>query len=288
MSGGKNIRDKIKSIKNTQKITRAMEMVATSKMRRCQDRMAASRPYAERMRRVIGHMAHANPEYPHPYLLPRPEVRNEGFIVVTSDRGLCGGLNNNVLRSLLIRTREAEREGKGACFCTIGSKGGAFLRRFGVNIISNVNHLGDTPRIVDIIGGVKIMVDAYVNGDIDRLYLVYNRFVNTMAQTPTVEQLLPLPLDAGVGVSKDSWDYLYEPDSKEVIDELMVRFIESLVYQGVVENLASEMASRMVAMKAASDNAASVIGDLQIAYNKARQAAITQELSEIVSGASAV
>jgi F-type H+-transporting ATPase subunit gamma len=288
MAGGKNIRDKIKSIKNTQKITRAMEMVAASKMRRFQDRMAASRPYADRMRRVIGHMAHANPEYPHPYLLPRPEVKSSGFIVVTSDRGLCGGLNNNVLRSMLLRIRQAEQEGQGVKFCSIGTKGNMFLKRIGANIISSISHLGDTPHIVDLIGGVKVMLDAYVNGEVDRLFLVYNHFVNTMTQTPTVEQLLPLPPDAGVGASKDNWDYLYEPDSREVIDDLMVRFIESLVYQGVVENMASEMASRMVAMKAASDNATSVISELQVAYNKARQAAITQELSEIVGGASAV
>jgi len=288
MSGGKEIRDKIKSIKNTQKITRAMEMVAASKMRRFQDRMAASRPYADRMRRVIGHMALANTEYPHPYIVPRPEIKNVGFVVITSDRGLCGGLNNNLLRSLVIQLRQAEREGKGTRFCTIGTKGSLFFRRFGGNVISHIAQLGDIPHIADLIGVVKVMLDAYVNGEIDRLYLVYNHFVNTMIQTPTVEQLLPLPPDAETRASKDSWDYLYEPDAKEVIDELMVRFIESLVYQGVVENMASEMASRMVAMKAASDNAATIIGELQLAYNKARQAAITQELSEIVSGAAAV
>ncbi|CAK0746853.1 ATP synthase F1 complex subunit gamma [Gammaproteobacteria bacterium] len=288
MSGGKNIRDKIKSIKSTQKITRAMEMVAASKMRRFQDRMVASRPYADRMRRVIGHMAHANPEYPHPYLIPRIDIKNLGFIVITSDRGLCGGLNNNILRSVLMRMRQAEREGQGVRLCSIGTKGNVFFKRIGANIISSIRHLGDPPHIVDLIGGVKVMLDAYVNGEIDRLYLVYNHFLNTMTQTPKVEQLLPLSPDAGIGVSKDSWDYLYEPDSREVIDELMIRFIESLVYQGVVENMASEMASRMVAMKAASDNAMTVIGELQIAYNKARQAAITQELSEIVGGAAAV
>jgi F-type H+-transporting ATPase subunit gamma len=233
-------------------------------------------------------MAHANPEYPHPYLLPRIEVKNLGFIVVTSDRGLCGGLNNNVLRSMLLRMRQAEQEGQGVQFCSIGSKGNMFLKRVGANIISSIAHLGDTPHIVDLIGGVKVMLDAYVNGEIDRLFVVYNHFVNTMSQTPTVEQLLPLSPDAAVGASKDTWDYLYEPDSQEVIDDLMVRFIESLVYQGVVENMASEMASRMVAMKAASDNATSVISELQVAYNKARQAAITQELSEIVGGAAAV
>jgi len=288
MSGGKSIRDKIKSVKSTQKITRAMEMVAASKVRRFQNRMAASRPYADKMRRVIGHMAHAHPEYPHPYLVPHAELKNFGFIVITSDRGLCGGLNNNVLRLVLMRMRQAEREGQGVCFCSIGSKGNLFLKRVGANIVSSIKQLGDPPHVVDLIGGVKVMLDAYVNGEIDRLYLVYNHFVNTMTQTPMVEQLLPLPPNAGIGISKDSWDYLYEPDSKEVIDELMVRFIESLVYQGVVENMASEMASRMVAMKAASDNAMSVIAELQITYNKARQAAITQELSEIVGGASAV
>jgi len=288
MSGGKSIRDKIKSVKSTQKITRAMEMVAASKVRRFQNRMAASRPYADKVRRVIGHMAHAHPEYPHPYLIPRLEVKNIGYIVITSDRGLCGGLNNNVLRSVLIKSRQAEKEGKGVCFCSIGGKGNLFFKRIGANVISSIKKLNDPPRIIDLIGGVKIMLDAYVNGEIDRLFLVYNHFVNTMNQIPTIEQLLPLPPDAGVGVSKDSWDYLYEPDSKDVIDELMVRFIESLVYQGVVENMASEMASRMVAMKAASDNAMSVIAELQVTYNKARQAAITQELSEIVGGAAAV
>lgn len=288
MAGGKGIRDKIKSIKSTQKITRAMEMVATSKMRRFQDRMAASRPYADKMRRVIGHMAHANPEYPHPYIVTRSEIKNIGFIVITSDRGLCGGLNNNVLRLVLMQMRQAEKEDKGVQICSIGTKGNLFFRRIGANVVSSIKQLGDPPHIVDLIGGVKIMLDAYEKGEIDRLYIVYNHFVNTMLQTPKMEQLLPLPPDAGAGVSKDSWDYLYEPGSREVIDELMVRFIESLVYQSVVENMASEMASRMVAMKAASDNASTVIGELQIAYNKARQAAITQELSEIVSGAAAV
>jgi F-type H+-transporting ATPase subunit gamma len=288
MSGGKGIRDKIKSIKSTQKITRAMEMVAASKVRRFQNRMVATRPYADKMRRVIGHMAQSHPEYPHPYLIVRPEVKNIGFIVITSDRGLCGGLNNNVLRSMLMRIRQAERVGQGTKFCTIGIKGNLFFKRVGANILSSVKNLGDPPHLVDLIGGVKVMLDAYVNGEIDQLFLVYNRFVNIVSQVPTEEQILPLPPNAGSPLSRDSWDYLYEPEPKEVIDELMVRFIESLVYQGVVENMTSEMASRMVAMKAASDNAMSVIADLQISYNKARQAAITQELSEIVSGASAV
>ncbi|CAK0751101.1 ATP synthase F1 complex subunit gamma [Gammaproteobacteria bacterium] len=288
MAGGKNIREKIKSIKSTQKITRAMEMVAASKVRRFQDRMAASRPYANLMRRVVGHMSRANPEYPHPYVLSRPEVKNLGFIVITSDRGLCGGLNNNVLRSVLLRMRQAEREGQGVRCCSIGLKGNVFLKRAGANIVSSVAHLGDPPHVADLIGAVKVMLDSYVSGEIDRLYLVYNHFVNTMTQTPTVEQLLPLPPDTGTEATKDSWDYLYEPEAGQVISELMVRFIESLVYQGVVENMASEMAARMVAMKAASDNAMAVIGELQIAYNQARQAAITQELSEIVAGAAAV
>ena len=288
MAGSKEIRDKIKSIKNTRKITKAMQMVAASKVRRFQSRMAAARPYAERIRRVIGHLAHAHPEYRHPYLITRPDVKNVGFIVITSDRGLCGGLNGNLLRSLVLKMRESDRQQVGVQFCTIGTKGSVFLRRVGAKIISNITHLGDNPHIVDLIGVVKVMLDAYTNGEIDRLHILYNRFVNTMTQTPTIEQLLPLPPDAGTGVSKEHWDYLYEPDSKEVLDGLMVRFIESLVYQGVVENMASEMASRMVAMKAASDNAATIIDDLQLAYNKARQAAVTQELSEIVAGAAAV
>ncbi len=288
MAGGKEIRDKIKSIKSTRKITKAMQMVAASKMRRFQDRMVAARPYAERMRRVIGHLAHAHPEYRHPYLVTRPEAKNVGFVVITSDRGLCGGLNGNLLRALTAKMRERDREGVGVRFCSIGSKGSVFLRRVGAKIVSNITHLGDTPHIVDLIGVVKVMLDAYKAGEIDRLYLVYNRFVNTMTQSPTIEQILPLPPEAGLGASKGHWDYLYEPDAKEVLDELLVRFVESLVYQGVVENMASEMASRMVAMKAASDNAATIIDELQLAYNKARQAAVTQELSEIVAGAAAV
>ncbi|CAK0761607.1 ATP synthase F1 complex subunit gamma [Gammaproteobacteria bacterium] len=288
MSGGKDIRDKIKSIKSTQKITRAMEMVAASKMRRFQDRMSASRPYADKMRRVIGHMAHATTEYPHPYLVSRKEVKSVGYVVITSDRGLCGGLNSNLLRALMVKVRQGLQDGQKSKFCTIGGKGALFLRRMGGDIISSVSHLGDKPHIVDLIGAVKVMLDAYVAGEIDRLFLVYNHFVNTMVQAPTVEQLLPLPPDAGAGARKEWWDYLYEPDPRVVIDELMVRFIESLIYQGVVENMASEMASRMVAMKSASDNAADIIGELQLAYNKARQAAITQELSEIVGGAAAV
>lgn len=288
MSGGREIRDKIKSIKSTQKITRAMEMVATSKMHRFQERMAASRPYTDKMRRVIGHMAHAHPDYPHPYVLPRSEVKSLGFIVITSDRGLCGGLNNNVLRGLLLRLRQAERDGHKTSVCSIGLKGNMFFKRVGANVISSTSHLGDTPRIADLIGVIKVMLDAYVNGEIDRLYVVYNHFINTMAQTPKTEQILPLSPEAGIGARNDLWDYLYEPDSKAVIDELMVRFIEALIYQSVVENMASEMAARMVAMKSASDNAATLISELQIAYNKARQAAITQELSEIVGGAAAV
>ncbi len=288
MAGSKEIRDKIKSIKNTRKITKAMQMVAASKMRRFQDRMIAARPYAERIRRVIGHLAHANPEYRHPYLVTRTETKNVGYVVITSDRGLCGGLNSNLLRTLTLKMREAQRDGMGVQFCSVGTKGSVFLKRSGAKIVSSINHLGDTPRIVDLIGVVRVMLDAYSTGAIDRLYLVYNRFVNTMTQTPTIEQILPLPPDAGKGVSKHPWDYLYEPDAKAVLDDLLVRFTESLVYQGVVENMASEMASRMVAMKAASDNAATIIDELQLAYNKARQAAVTQELSEIVAGAAAV
>ena len=289
MAAGKEIRNKIKSIKSTQKITRAMEMVAASKMRKAQDRMASSRPYAQRIRGVIGHLAHARPEYRHPYLVPRNEVKSVGYVVITSDRGLCGGLNSNLLRMLLGKMRQTEREGQTVKLSTVGTKGSLFLKRIGADIVSQVSHLGDSPQVADLIGNVKVMLDGYIEGQVDRLYLVYNRFVNTMTQTPVIEQLLPLPASAAdEGVSTNCWDYLYEPDPKEVLDRLLTRYIESLVYQGVVENLACEMAARMVAMKAASDNAGNLIGELQLVYNKARQAAITQELSEIVGGAAAV
>ena len=286
MASGKEIRTQIKSVQNTQKITRAMEMVAASKMRKAQDRMQSARPYAEKIRNVIKHLHHAHPEYRHPFMVER-EAKRVGFIVITSDRGLCGGLNTNALRKLV--TTMGEWSGKGAevDVCTIGSKGFGFLKRFSANIVSQTSQLGDTPRIEDLIGTVKVMLDAYSEGKLDRLYLVYNEFVNTMTQSPTIEQLLPLPASEEKEL-KHYWDYIYEPESKEVLNDLMVRYIENQVYHGVVENLASEQSSRMVAMKSASDNAGKIIDDLQLRYNKARQAAITQEISEIVGGAAAV
>jgi F-type H+-transporting ATPase subunit gamma len=287
MAGGKEIRDKIKSIKSTQKITRAMQMVAASKMRKAQDRMAASRPYAEQMRRVIGHLAHAHPEYHHPYLEAR-EVKRVGIIVITTDRGLCGGLNSGLLKLLLGRMKDWDRQGVQFDLCAIGSKGSMFLKRIGARIVAQASNLGDTPALADLIGTVKVMLDGYTAGQLDRLYVVYNRFINTMSQRPHVDQLLPLPGSDEEAVSRDHWDYIYEPDAKDVLDDLLMRFIEALVYQGVVENIACEQAARMVAMKAATDNAGNIIDELQLAYNKARQAAITQELSEIVGGAAAV
>lgn len=286
MASGKEIRTQIKSVQNTQKITRAMEMVAASKMRKAQDRMQAARPYAEKIRNVIKHLHHAHPEYRHPFMVER-DAKSVGFIVITSDRGLCGGLNTNVLRKLVTTMGDWSGKGVDVQVCTIGSKGFGLLKRFGANIMSQTANLGDTPRIEDLIGTVKVMLDAYAEGKLDRLYLVYNEFVNTMSQTPTIEQLLPLPAAEGEEL-KHYWDYIYEPDSKEVLNDLMVRYIENQVYHGVVENLASEQSSRMVAMKSASDNAGKIIDDLQLRYNKARQAAITQEISEIVGGAAAV
>jgi F-type H+-transporting ATPase subunit gamma len=287
MAGGKEIRTQIKSIQNTQKITKAMEMVAASKMRRAQDRMAASRPYSEKMRAVIGHLAYAHTEYRHSYLEER-EAQNVGYIIVSSDRGLCGGLNNNMFRMLLRNMKEWDDKGVGVELCTIGQKGFQFFRRINAQIVADKSHLGDAPRVTDVIGAVKVMLDRYTAGEIDRLFIVFNQFVNTMTQKPTVEPLLPLPRGEISEDLRHHWDYIYEPDAKPVLDGLMVRYIESLVYQGVVENIACEQAARMVAMKAASDNAGNLIKELQLVYNKARQAAITQELSEIVSGAAAV
>ena len=286
MASGKEIRTQIRSIQNTQKITRAMEMVAASKMRKAQDRMAASRPYAQKMRNVIHHLAQAHPEYKHPYLLDR-EAKRIGYIVISSDRGLCGGLNNNLFRELLNDMREWQGKGASVELCTIGQKATVFFRHLG-KVKAQAMQLGDAPALTDLIGTVKVMLDAYDAGELDRLYLVYNEFVNTMTQKPTIEQLLPIPHEEYDAELKHHWDYIYEPDAQTVIDGLMMRFIESLVYQGVVENIACEMAARMVAMKSASDNAGSLIDELQLAYNKARQAAITQELSEIVAGAAAV
>jgi len=288
MAVGKEIRTQIKSVQNTQKITRAMEMVAASKMRKAQERMRTARPYAEKIRNVIGHLHYAHPEYKHPFLLER-EVKRVGFVVVSSDRGLCGGLNSNLLKATLAGMREWSDRKIEMDLCTIGAKGFAFLKRVGGRITSHVSHLGDTPRVEQLIGTVKSMLDDYNAGKIDRLFIVYNRFINTMSQQPMVEQLLPLPGKAEEGKALEHhWDYIYEPDSKEVVDDLLTRYIETLVYQAVVENLACEQSARMVAMKAASDNAGKLIDELKLRYNKARQAAITQEISEIVGGAAAV
>jgi F-type H+-transporting ATPase subunit gamma len=287
MASGKEIRGKIKSIQNTQKITRAMEMVAASKMRKAQDRMVATRPYADNIRRVASHLAHAHPEYKHPYLLDR-EVKRVGMVVVSSDRGLCGGLNTNEFKAVLNALKGWRDKNVEVDICTIGSKGLGFLKRIGANIVSETSNLGDAPRLEDVIGSVKVMLDSFNEGKIDRLYVVYNRFVSTMAQTPMVDQLLPIEAEEMEEELQHHWDYIYEPDARDVLDQMLMRYVESLVYQGVVENAACEQAARMVAMKAASDNAGNLIGELQLAYNKARQASITQELSEIVAGAAAV
>ncbi len=287
MAGSKEIRTKIKSVENTRKITRAMEMVAAAKMRRAQERMRAARPYAEKIRNVAAHLSRANPEYKHAFLAKRDSVKNVGLIVVTSDKGLCGGLNTNLLRLAVNEMKTWEGEGKGLLVCPIGNKGFGFMNRIGARVKSHMIGLGDTPHVEKLIGTVKAMLDAYVAGEIDAVYLSYNHFINTMRQEPRVEQLLPLTGEK-LGTSDATWDYIYEPDAKKVIDELFIRYIESLVYQAVVENIASEQSSRMVAMKAASDNAKSVISELKLVYNKARQAAITKEISEIVGGAAAL
>lgn len=286
MAVGKEIRTQIRSVRNTQKITRAMEMVAASKMRKAQDRMRMARPYAEKIRGVIGHLHYAHPEYRHPFLEVR-EVKRAGLIIVSSDRGLCGGLNTNALKTTIKTLREWRDQKVEIDLCTIGSKGFSFLKRVGGNIVSHTSHLGDAPRIEELIGVVKVMLDAYTAGTLDRLFLVYNKFVNTMSQQPVVEQLLPLQGNEGVTL-EHYWDYIYEPDAKDVLDDLLKRYIETQVYHGVVENIACEQSARMVAMKSASDNAGKLIDELKLRYNKARQAAITQELSEIVGGAAAV
>ncbi|GAB4124040.1 MAG: F0F1 ATP synthase subunit gamma [Sideroxydans sp.] len=287
MPGSKEIRSKIKSVENTRKITRAMEMVAAAKMRKAQERMRAARPYAEKIRNVAAHLSRANPEYKHAFLAKREHIKNVGLIVVTSDKGLCGGLNTNLLRLAVNEMKKWEGEGKGLVVCPIGNKGLGFMNRIGAKIKSHLTGLGDTPHVEKLIGTVKAMLDAYVAGEIDAIYLSYNHFINTMKQEPRVEQLLPLTGEK-MGTAEGSWDYIYEPEAKKVIDELLLRYIESLVYQAVVENMASEQSSRMVAMKAASDNAKNVISELKLVYNKARQAAITKEISEIVGGAAAI
>jgi F-type H+-transporting ATPase subunit gamma len=287
MAGGREIRTKIKSVQNTRKVTRALEMVSASKIRRAQDRMKASRPYARAMRQVIGHLAQANSEFQHPYLVERKDIRRVGYIVVSSDRGLAGGLNNNLFRKLLGEIRQWQEKGVEVDVVTIGQKATVFFRRIRVNMPASVTHLGDTPHVEQLIGVIKVMLDAYDAGTVDRVFLCYNSFINTMTQRPTVDQLLPLP-PSETAVSRHDWDYIYEPDAATVLEHVLTRYVESLVYQAVMENVASEHAARMVAMKAASDNASKLIETLQLAYNKQRQAAITQEISEIVGGASAV
>jgi len=286
MPGAKEIRSKISSIKKTQKITRAMEMVAASKMRKAQDRMQTSRPYAEKIRQVIGHLALGRPEYRHIYLQQR-EIKRVGVILVSTDRGLCGSLNINLFKTALQVMKEWHAKGVQIDLCLIGNKAENFFRRYGGSVIGHAAHLGDSPSVTELVGVVKVMLDAYRNGSIDALFLGFNEFINTMTQRPDLQQLLPL-----VPTKDDTlnyhWDYIYEPDARQLLDALLTRYIESQVYQAVVENIASEQAARMMAMKNASDNAGELIGDLQLAYNKARQAAITQELSEIVSGAAAV
>lgn len=287
MAVGKEIRTKIRSIKNTQKITRAMEMVAGSKMRKAQERMAHAKPYAAKILQVIGHLAKAHPEYNHPYLIVRP-VKRVGFIVVTTDRGLCGGLNTNLLKVAIQKMKQCKEEGAEIKLCLVGTKAEAFFKRMGGTVLGQANHLGDKPSVVDLVGVVKVMLDAYMEGTIDALYMCSNEFVNTMRQEPKTQQLLPL-VESGNTKLQHYWDYLYEPDNaKVIIDKFLTRYIEAQVYRGVIENIACEQAARMVAMKSATDNAADLIGDLELAYHKARQAAITRELTEIVAGASVV
>jgi F-type H+-transporting ATPase subunit gamma len=286
MAGAKEVRKKIGSIKNTQKITSAMEMVAASKMRRTQERMRAGRPYSDRVRQVIGHLANANPEYRHVYMQER-EQRRVGYIVVATDKGLCGGLNVNLFRTLVGEIAGRRARGIDCDLALIGSKAAAFFRSVGGNVVAALSGMGENPQVADLIGSLKVMLDAYEQQRIDRLYIAYNVFTNTMTQTPTVRQLLPLEAEDSDSL-KHRWDYLYEPDARELIDGLVVRFVESQVYQAVVENTACEMAAKMIAMRNATDNAGKLIGELQLAYNKARQASITQEIAEIVGGAAAV
>ena len=291
MASGKEIRGKIKSVENTKKITKAMEMVAASKMRKAQDRMRAARPYSDKIRNITSNLATANPEYTHAFMAQAKNVQAKaiGFIIVTTDKGLCGGMNTNVLRMVTQKTRELEAAGNKIQAVAIGNKGLGFLNRVGVKVVSHVIQIGDTPHLDKLIGPIKVMLDEYEEGKLDAVYICYTKFLNTMKQEPMVEQLLPLSADKLVSdKGNNSWDYIYEPEAQTVIDELLVRYVEALVYQAVAENLASEQSARMVAMKSASDNAGSVIGELKLIYNKTRQAAITKELSEIVAGAAAV
>jgi F-type H+-transporting ATPase subunit gamma len=289
MSGMKEIRTKIKSVQNTRKITKAMEMVAASKMRKAQDRMRSARPYADKVRNICANLAKANPEYRHEYMVERDEIKNVAAIVVTTDKGLCGGLNTNILRLVTSKFQEYGAKGAKVRATAIGTKGAGFFNRIGVEVTSKVTGLGDKPHLEGLIGAIKVQLDAYVAGEVDAVYLAYTKFVNTMKQEAVFEQLLPLGGDRlKADEDSTSWDYIYEPDAKAVIDDLLLRYIEALVYQAVAENMASEQSARMVAMKAASDNAKNVISELQLTYNKARQAAITKELAEIVGGAAAV
>ncbi len=293
MAAGKEIRGKIKSVENTKKITKAMEMVAASKMRKAQDRMRAARPYAEKIRSLAANLSKATPEYKHPFLIQNTGVKSVGFVVVTTDKGLCGGMNTNVLRAVTLKLKELEAQGLKAEAVAIGNKGLGFLNRIGAKVVSHATQLGDKPHLEKLIGPVKVLFDAYAEGKLSAVYLCYTSFINTMKQEPQVQQLLPLSaqsLDVPTpeGAGKHGWDYLYEPNPETVIDELLLRYTEALVYQAVAENMASEQSARMVAMKSATDNAGSVIGELKLVYNKTRQAAITKELSEIVAGAAAV
>ncbi|HXS51106.1 MAG TPA: F0F1 ATP synthase subunit gamma [Usitatibacter sp.] len=291
MAGSKEIRTKIRSVQNTRKITKAMEMVAASKMRKAQERMRRARPYGEKIRVIASHLAHANTEYRHPFLVRREGVKDVGLIVVTSDKGLCGGLNTNALRLTVNRLKEWQGEGRNVQLTAIGNKGFGFLQRVGGNMVSHLTALGDTPHVERLIGPVRVQIDAYSAGRIGALYIVYTRFINTMKQEPVIEQLLPLPaerLERESRAARENWDYLYEPEARVVLEQLLTRYVEQIIYQAVAENLASEQSARMVAMKAASDNASSLIDQLTLVYNKTRQAAITKELSEIVGGAAAV
>ncbi len=288
MANEKEIRSKIRSVKNMQKITKAMEMVAASKIRKAQDQMEASRPYAERIRRVVGHLAHANPDYKHPWLVDR-ELKRVGYIIISTDRGLCGGLNINMFKTVIGELQQWQEKNIEVDLALVGAKAVQFFRRLGGNVVGTATHLGDKPQINDLIGSIKIMLDSYSDGKIDRLFLVHNEFVSTISQVPVVKSILPVSaIDLGDETLQKHWDYIYEPDAVGLLDDVLMRYIESQVYRGAVENFASEMAAKMVAMKSATDNAGDIINDLQLAYNKARQASITQEISEIVGGAAAV
>ena len=291
MAGAKEIRTKIKSVQSTRKITKAMEMVAASKMRKAQERMRHARPYGDKIRNIAAHLANANPEYRHDFLVKHEERRDVGAIVVTSDKGLCGGLNTNALRLLTAKVKEWQEEGRKVRFTAFGNKGLSFLQRFGAKVVSHLTHYGDTPHLEKLVGPARVMIQEYMKGEIGAVYVVYTRFINTMKQEPVIEQLLPLTserLHEDDRTARGGWDYLYEPDSKSVIEQLLRRYLEAIIYQALAENIASEQSARMVAMKAASDNASSVIDQLTLVYNKSRQASITKELSEIVGGAAAV